>query len=46
MHYNLHYEITPEVSRIVTEAMLRIYDEYKDDEKIFPKNDVIKKQTA
>lgn len=43
MHYNLHYEITPEVSKLVTEAMLRIYDEYKNDEKIFPKGNELKK---
>lgn len=45
MHYNLHYEITPEVSRLVTEAMLRIYDEYKSDEKIFPKDNEVDKQS-
>lgn len=44
MHYNLHYEITPEVSRLVTETMLRIYDEYKDNEKIFPNDNGVKKQ--
>lgn len=44
MHYNLHYEITPEVSRLVTETMLRIYDEYKEDKKIFPKVDELSKQ--
>ena len=44
MHYNLHYEETKEVSRLVTLWLLRLYDNYKDDERIFPKNKDEKKE--
>ncbi len=37
MYFELEYEITPEVSKLVTESLLRLYDKYKDDERIFPK---------
>lgn len=37
MHYNLRYEINEYVSKLFTEVMLSLYDEYKDNEKIFPK---------
>lgn len=39
MHYNLHYEITEEVSKLITESLLRLYDKYKDDPRIFPKTE-------
>ncbi len=37
MYFELEYEFTPEVSKLVTESLLRLYDKYKDDERIFPK---------
>ena len=37
MHYNLHYEVTEEVSKLVTRSLLRLYENHKNDEKIFPK---------
>lgn len=37
MYFDLEYEVTPEVSKLVTESLLRLYDKYKDDERIFPK---------
>ncbi|WP_260553501.1 hypothetical protein [Clostridium botulinum] len=37
MYFEWEYEITPEVSRLITESLLRLYDKYKDDERIFPK---------
>ncbi|NME83988.1 hypothetical protein [Clostridium sp. SM-530-WT-3G] len=40
MHYNLHYEVTKEVSRIVTLSLLRLYENHKDDERIFPNNEL------
>jgi hypothetical protein len=39
MHYNLHYEITEEVSKLITESLLRLYDKHKNDPKIFPKTE-------
>ena len=40
----MHYKITSEVSRLITESMLRIYDEYKDDKNIFPEKNVAGKK--
>lgn len=37
MHYNLHYTVTKEVSKLVTTSLLKLYEIHKDDEKIFPK---------
>lgn len=37
MHYNLHYEVTKDVSKLITISLLRLYEIHKDDEKIFPK---------
>ncbi|WP_260527791.1 hypothetical protein [uncultured Clostridium sp.] len=37
MYFEWEYEVTPEVSKLVTESLLRLYDKYKDDERIFPK---------
>ncbi|KFX54659.1 hypothetical protein KU40_14835 [Clostridium botulinum] len=37
MYFEWEYEVTPEVSRLVTEMLLDLYDEYKDDERIFSK---------
>ncbi|WP_315081813.1 hypothetical protein [uncultured Clostridium sp.] len=37
MYFNWEYEITPEVSRLITESLLRLYDNHKDDERIFSK---------
>jgi hypothetical protein len=37
MHYNIIYEETEEVSILFTNVMLNLYDKYKYDEKIFPK---------
>lgn len=43
MHYNIHCEVNGKTTKFVTEIMLRLYDEYKNDERIFPKED--KEQT-
>ena len=37
MHYNIHYEVTKDVSKLITISLLRLYEIHKDDEKIFPK---------
>lgn len=38
MYFEWEYEVTPEVSKLVTEVLLDLYDEYKDNEKIFSKD--------
>lgn len=44
MHYNITWDAPDEVvSKLVTEMLLRIYEEYKDDTRIFPKEN--KEQT-
>lgn len=37
MYYNLIYEETDEVQELVTSALLDLYDKYKNNEEIFPK---------
>lgn len=37
MYFNLIYEITEETTRVVTEQLLILYEKYRDDETIFPK---------
>jgi len=37
MYYEIRCEVTEEFTRLVTEAMLVLYEKYKDDECIFPK---------
>ena len=37
MYYNLIYEKTDETTKLVTEVILNLYEKYKDDTKIFPK---------
>ena len=39
MHYNINCEITPEVSKLFTKAILELYDKYKDNEQIYPNED-------
>ncbi|ACD23073.1 hypothetical protein ACTFIN_15270 [Clostridium cagae] len=38
MYFEWEYEVTPEVSKLVTEVLLDLYDESKDNEKIFSKD--------
>lgn len=37
MHYNLLCEKTDDATRLVTQVLLDLYDKYKDNEEIFPK---------
>lgn len=37
MYFEWEYEITQEVSKLITESLLRLYDKYKYDERIFSK---------
>ncbi|WP_286674702.1 hypothetical protein [Clostridium sp. VAP51] len=37
MYFEWEYEITQEVSKLITESLLRLYDKHKYDERIFPK---------
>lgn len=37
IHYNLICEKTDEATELVTKVMLDLYDKYKDNEEIFPK---------
>lgn len=37
MYFNLIYEKTDERTQLVTETILNLYEKYKFDEKIFPK---------
>jgi hypothetical protein len=37
MYYNLICEKTEEATKLVTETILNLYEKYKFDEKIFPK---------
>ncbi|WP_286674547.1 hypothetical protein [Clostridium sp. ZBS4] len=37
MYFEWEYEVTPEVSKLITESLLRLYDKHKNDEIIFSK---------
>lgn len=37
MYFNLIYEKTDERTKLVTETILNLYEKYKFDERIFPK---------
>ena len=37
MYYNLICEKTEEATRLVTKVLMELYEEYKDNEEIFPK---------
>jgi len=38
LHYEIRCEVTEEFKKLVTRNMLILYDKYKDNERIFPKN--------
>lgn len=39
MYYNLICEKTEEATELVTKVLLELYEKYKDDEDIFPKEE-------
>lgn len=39
MYYDLIYDETEEIQTLVTDALLDLYDKYKDNEEIFPKEE-------
>lgn len=38
MYFNIICEKTYETTKLVTDVLLKLYDKYKDNEEIFPKN--------